>query len=88
MVSKDKPNFCSCSRTSGILAELGYCEVDVVSLVSLVVGGGAWLHTHLLGLGKPSLSRPVGHDKNSRCLILSHSLKKCIDYTEWGNQRI
>ena len=46
MVSGDKPKFCSCSRTSGILVALGFCEVDVVSRVSQVsrvVGGGVWL---------------------------------------------
>lgn len=43
MVLGDKPNFCSCSRTSGILAALEFCEVDVVSRVSRVVGGGVWL---------------------------------------------
>ena len=42
MVSGDKPNFCSCSWTSGILAALGFCEVDVVSRVSQVIGGGVW----------------------------------------------
>ena len=47
MVSEDKPNFCSCSRTSGILAALGFCEVDVVSRVSRVVGGGVWLDGEL-----------------------------------------
>ena len=40
MVSGDKPIFCSCYRTSGILAALGFCEVGVVSRVSWVVGGG------------------------------------------------
>ena len=45
MVSGDKPNFCSCSRTSGIL--VGFCEVDVVSRVSRVVGGGVWLDEEL-----------------------------------------
>ena len=44
MVSGDKPNFCSCSRTSGILTALGFSEVDVVrSRVSWVVGGDVWL---------------------------------------------
>ena len=43
MVSGDKPNFCSCSWTSGILASLGFFEVDVVSRVSRVVGGGVCL---------------------------------------------
>ena len=43
MVSGDKPNFCSCSRTSGILAALEFCEVDVVFRVSRVVGGDVWL---------------------------------------------
>ena len=43
MVSGDKPNFCNCSRTSGILAASGSCEVDVVARVSRVVVGGAWL---------------------------------------------
>ena len=41
MVSGDKPNFCSCSRISGILVALGFCEVDVISRVSRVVGEGA-----------------------------------------------
>ena len=43
MVSGDKPSFCNCSRTSGILAASGSCEVDVVTRVSRVVEGGAWL---------------------------------------------
>ena len=47
MVSRDKPNFCSCSRTSGLLVALGFCEVDVVSRVSRVVGGGVWLDGEL-----------------------------------------
>ena len=47
MVSEDKPNFCSCFRTSGIVAALGFCEVDVVSRVSQVVGGGVWLDGEL-----------------------------------------
>ena len=47
MVSGDKPSFCSCSRTSGILAALGFCEVDVVSRVSRVVVGGVWLDGEL-----------------------------------------
>ena len=70
MVSGEKPNFAGCSRTSGILAALVFCEVDVVSRVSRVVGGGSCVHAHPHGLGKPSLSRPVGHDKNSRCLMI------------------
>ena len=48
MVSGDKPNFCSCSRTSGILVALGFCEVNVVSQVFRVVGGGVWLDGELL----------------------------------------
>ena len=36
MVSGDKPSLCSCSRTSGILAALGFCEAGVVSRVSRV----------------------------------------------------
>ena len=47
MVSGDKPNFCSCSRTSGILVTLGFCEVDVVSRVFWVVGGSVWLDGEL-----------------------------------------
>ena len=47
MVSGDKPNFCSCSRTSGILVALGFCEVDVVSQVFRVVGGSVWLDGEL-----------------------------------------
>ena len=47
MVSGEKPNFCSCSRTSGIQAALGFCELDVVSRVSRVVGGGVWLDGEL-----------------------------------------
>ena len=62
MVSGDKPNFCSCSRTSGILAALGFCEVDVVSRASRVVGGGVGLDGELsvaprtsVGLGETKL---------------------------------
>ena len=51
MVSGDKPNFCSCSRTSGILAALEFCEVDAVFRVSRVVGGDVWLD------GKRAFSR-------------------------------
>ena len=47
MVSRDKSNFCSCSRRSGILVALEFCEVDVVSRVSRVVGGGVWLDGEL-----------------------------------------
>ena len=47
MVSADKLNFCSCSRTSGILVALGFCEVDVVSRVSRVVGGGVCMDGEL-----------------------------------------
>ena len=47
MVSGNKPIFCSFSRTSGILAALGFCEVDVVSRVSRAVGGGIWLDGEL-----------------------------------------
>lgn len=43
MVSVDKPILCSCSWTSGILGALGFCEVDGVSWVSWVVGGGVWV---------------------------------------------
>ena len=32
MVSGDKPNFCSCSRTSGILVALGFCEVGMITI--------------------------------------------------------
>ena len=32
MVSGDKPNFCSCSRTSGILVALGFCEVGMIRI--------------------------------------------------------
>ena len=32
MVSGDKPNFCSCSRTSGILVALGFCEVSMIRI--------------------------------------------------------
>ena len=70
MVSGDKPNFVGCSRTSSILAALVFCEVDVVYRVSRVVRRGACVLAHPHGLGKPSLSRPVGHDKNSRCLMI------------------
>ena len=47
MVSGDKPNFCSCSQTSGILAALEFCEVDVVFRVSRVVGVSVWLDGEL-----------------------------------------
>ena len=43
MVPGDKPNFYSCSRTSGILALKVFCEVGVVPRVSLVISGGASL---------------------------------------------
>ena len=43
MVSGAKPSLCSCSRTSGILAALGFCEADVVSRVSRVGVEGVWL---------------------------------------------
>ena len=48
MVSGNKPNFCICSWTSGILAALRFCEVDVVSRVSRIVGEGVWLDGELL----------------------------------------
>ena len=32
MVSGDKPNFCSCSQTSGILVALGFCEVGMIRI--------------------------------------------------------
>ena len=47
MVSGDKLSFCSCSRTSGRLAALRVCEVDVVCQVSQVVVGGVWLNGEL-----------------------------------------
>ena len=47
MVSRDKPNFRSCSRTSGILLVLGFCEVEVVSRVSRGVGLSVWLDGEL-----------------------------------------
>ena len=43
MVSGDKPSLCSCSRTSGILVALGFCQAGVVSRVSRVDVGGVWL---------------------------------------------
>lgn len=47
MVSGDRPGLCSCSRTSGRLAVLGFCVVDLVSRVSRVVGGGVSLDREL-----------------------------------------
>ena len=32
MVSGDKTNFCKCSRTSGILVALGFCEVGMIRI--------------------------------------------------------
>ena len=32
MVSGDKTNFCNCSRTSGILVALGFCEVGMIRI--------------------------------------------------------